>query len=49
MNVIPLFFFYTMLYNPLWVYRPYLGFGGRVDGRPPACKIKVFVWESYAE
>ena len=48
MNVIPLFF-YTMLYNPLRVYRPYLGFGGRVDGRPPARKIKVFVWESYAK
>lgn len=39
MNVIPLFF-YTMLYNPLRVYRPYHGFGGPVDGRQPHAKLK---------
>ena len=39
MNVIPLFF-YTILYDPLQVYRPYLGFGGHIDGRQPHAKLK---------
>ena len=39
MDVIPLFF-YTMLYNPLQMYRPYHNFGGHVDGWQAHAKLK---------
>ena len=38
-NVIPLIF-YTMLYDPLWVYRPYHSFGCHLDSRQPHAKLQ---------
>ena len=39
MNAIPLSF-NTILYDPLWVYRPHHGFGGHLDGRQPHMKLQ---------
>ena len=39
MDVIPPFF-YTMLFDPLQMYRPYHNFGGHVDGWQAHAKLK---------
>ena len=39
MDVVPLFF-YTMLFDPLQMYRSYHNFGGHVDGWQAHAKLK---------
>ena len=42
MDVIPLFF-YTMLFDPQQMYRPYHNFGGHVDGWQAHEKLKCLL------